>query len=160
MTPAFGFSAGDFVSAIGMSYAEESWSTADASKTGLIKKVCKALKASGGASTEYQHTVVELENLIVTLSHLEALQPNEDNVHHVNAIRAMAMACKLPLQDFLAKISRYETSLSPFAARASLGSAGRKAQWALYLAEETEKLRAWVAAKHISINLLLAMQTS
>ncbi|KAL8747168.1 MAG: hypothetical protein Q9190_000932 [Brigantiaea leucoxantha] len=160
MTPAFGFSAGDFVSAIGRSYAEESWSAADASKKGLIKKVCKALKAAGGASTEYQHAIVELENLIITLSHLEALQPNEDNIHHVNAIRAMAMACKLPLQDFLAKISRYETSLSPFAARASLGSARRKAQWALSLAEETEKLRAWVAAKHISINLLLAMQTS
>ena len=118
------------------------------------------MKATGGASTEYQHAIVELENLIVTLSHLEALPPDKDNIQHVNAFRAMAMACKLPLLDFLAKISRYETSLSPFASRTSLGSAVRKAQFAVSLAEETEKLRAWVAAKHISINLLLAMQTS
>ena len=54
---------------------------------------------------------MELEYLATTLSHLEALQPNEDRIQHVNAIRAMAMAYKLPLEEFTKKMTRYESSL-------------------------------------------------
>ncbi len=104
--------------------------------------------------------MVELENLATTLSDLEALQPNEDNIQHVNAIRAMAMACRLPLQDFMVKLSRYESSLGSFASRKSLQHIGKMARWSITFAEEVEKLRALVAAKHVSINLLLGMQNS
>ena len=126
----------------------------------MINKVRKSLRDAGGASSEYQSAVIELENLATTLSDLEALEPNEDNVQHVNAIRAMAMACRMPLQEFLKKISRYESSLGPFAKRMSLHTSGQKAKWSIALAEDVEKLRALVAAKHVSINLLLGMQTA
>jgi hypothetical protein len=132
----------------------------DLSGAGLIKKVSKALKHTGGAAADYQNVIVELEALKNVLRHLETLEPTEDNIRHVNAIRGMALACQLPLRDFMVKIEKYEASLGPWSERTSFGSAGRKAKWAVSFTEEVEKLRALVAAKHISINLLLATQSS
>ncbi len=128
--------------------------------TDLVNKVRKSLKDAGGAASEYQSAVIELENLATTLSHLEALQPNVDNIQHVNAIRAMSMACKLPLEEFLKKMTRYESSLGPLARQKSLHTICQKTKWSVTFAEDVEKLRALVAAKHVSINILLGLQTS
>lgn len=127
---------------------------------GLVKKVSKALKETGGATTEYQLVVVELKGLKNILRHLETLKPTEDNVTHINAIRGMALACQLPLRDFMAKLEKYESTLGPFADKRSLRVMVRKSKWAVVFAEEVERLRAMVAAKNISLNLLLAMNTS
>ncbi|KAL9117662.1 MAG: hypothetical protein Q9187_005799 [Circinaria calcarea] len=139
MTPAFGFSVGDFISAIN-----------------LIRKISKALKEAGGASAEYQDAVIELKGLKHALQHLETLECTEDNISHVNAIRGMALACQLPLRDFMKKLERYESSLGPWTDRTAFRNAGRKARWAVSFGQEVEKLRALVAAKLININLLLA----
>ncbi|KAF6220078.1 hypothetical protein HO133_003209 [Letharia lupina] len=103
MTPAFGFSVGDFISAIG-----------------LVKRVTKALKETGGAPTDYQLVVIELKGLKSILRHLETLKPTEDNVTHINAIRGMAVACQLPLRDFMLKLEKYESTLRPYADKRSL----------------------------------------
>ena len=58
------------------------------------------------------------------------------------------------------KIESYEPSLGPFAPSNSIRGAGRKAKWAVGIAAEVNKLRSVVAAKVLSINLLLATQTS
>ena len=126
----------------------------------LVRKVAKALKETGGASSEYQAAVVELKGLKHALQHLQALEPTEDNLSHVNAIRGMALACQLPLRDFLTRLEKYESSLGPWADRTTYRGAGRKARWAVEFAAEVEKLRALVAAKQISINLLLATHAS
>jgi hypothetical protein len=126
----------------------------------LVRKVCISLRHVGGASTDYQYAIIELQGLENALQQLEALEPTGDNFRHVNAIRAMALACQLPLHDFMKKLERYESALGPFSKRTSFGVAGRKAQWAISFTEEVEKLRAVVAAKQISINLLLATHTS
>ena len=139
MAPAFGFAVGDFVSTIA-----------------LIARVSKALKDTGGAASEYQQITIELESLQRILQHLERLQPHSSNTSHVNAVRATALACKVPLQNFLNSLERFETSLGPFAAK-SLRSGGRKIQYSLFLGEEISKLRAFVGAKVMSITLLLSM---
>ncbi|KAL8671359.1 MAG: hypothetical protein Q9168_004141 [Polycauliona sp. 1 TL-2023] len=143
MTPAFGFSVGDFINTIN-----------------LIRKISKALKETGGASSEYQDAVLELRGLKHALQHLEAIEPTEDNAGYVNAIRGMALACKIPLQEFMAKLDKYEASLGPWAHRSSVGGFGRKTKWALSFGKEVDNLRAIVAAKQISINLLLGAHTS
>ena len=130
------------------------------SPTELIRKISKALKEVGGASSEYQDVVIELKGLKHALQHLEALEPTEDNIGHVNAIRGMALACRLPLQDFMVKLEDYELSLGPWAERRSFRGARRKTQWAISFRQEVDKLRALVAAKQISINSLLAAQCS
>lgn len=125
-----------------------------------MRRIIQALKETGGASSEYQATVIELKGLEHALQHLQALEPTEDNLSHVNAIRCMALACQLPLREFLTKLEKYESSLGPWADRMNYRSAGRKARWALEFAAEVEKLRVLVAAKQISINLLLATHAS
>lgn len=125
-----------------------------------MRSISKALKETGGASTEYQLVIIELKSLENILRHLETLQPTEDNVTHINAIRGMALACQLPLRDFMVKLEKYESTLGPFADNKSLRAMARKSKWAVVFAQEVERLRAMIAAKNISLNLLLAMNTS
>ena len=130
-----------------------------------MKKVGKALKDVGGASTEYQHVIVELKGLESALQTLEALEPTEDDVSHINAIRGMALACQLPLRDFLGKLERYRATLGPpvfpnQANRLSFRGVHHKAKWAISLTEDVERLRALVAAKVVGINLLLVTHSS
>lgn len=127
---------------------------------GLVKRVTKALKETGGASAEYQLVVIELKGLKNILRHLERLEPTEDNVTHLNASRGMALACQLPLRDFMVKLEKYESTLGPFADKSSLRAMARKSKWAVVIAEEIERSRAMVAAKNIRLNLLLATNTS
>jgi uncharacterized protein YoxC len=94
------------------------------------------------------------------LIQLASLEPTDGEINHVNAIRGMALACQLPLREFLAKLEKYEASLGPFVVRRGLGVAGLKAKWALFMAEEVTKLRGVIQGKVISINLLLATHTS
>lgn len=118
------------------------------------------MKQTGGASPEYQDAVVELESLKHTLQRLEVLKPTKDNLGHVNVIRGMALACKIHLQEFMTKLETYEESLGAWAQRTSLNNLGPKTKWAVSFGKEVEKLRAVVAAKQISINLLLAIHCS
>ena len=125
-----------------------------------MKRVSKALKETGGASTEYQLVFIELKSLKIILRHLETLKPTGDNVSHINAIRGMALACQLPLRDFMVKLEKYESTLGPFADKRSYRGMAKKSKWAVMFTEEVERLRTTVAAKNISLNILLAMNTS
>src|SRR5437762_990911 len=123
MTPAFGFSVGDFISAIR-----------------VIQKICNSLQTAGGASTQYQRVMVELNGLSNVLHQLEKIEPTEDDAGQVNTLRAMVRACELQLSDFLSKLEKYKASLTPFSTSSTLKAAGRKAQWALEMESETEKI--------------------
>ena len=126
----------------------------------LVQKISNALKRVGGASTEYQDAVIELQGLEQALQNLESLQPTEDNIRHVNAIRAVALACQLPLREFQAKLERYEASLGPWTRQSKLRSVGRKTKWGVSFTQEVEKIRALVASKLININMMLATHAS
>ena len=142
MTPAFGFSVGDFVSAIQ-----------------LIRKICKALQTVGGASTHYQRVLIELNGLSNVLLELERIEPTEDDAGQINTLRAMLHACQLLLHDFLAKLEKYQESLTPFSRSSTLQAAGRKTQWAVKMERETEKVRACVVANVVYINAFLQGHT-
>ncbi|CAG8954558.1 hypothetical protein HYFRA_00004475 [Hymenoscyphus fraxineus] len=119
MVPAFGFSVGDFIQLVD-----------------LCTRISKALRNTAFvASSEFQHVMLELGALQKILSQLAALTPNEHNIHHVNAIRGMALACQVPLQEFLVKIEHYENPLGLWA-RTSLNVAAKKAKWAVFVAED------------------------
>jgi hypothetical protein len=126
----------------------------------LIKEVSGALKEAGGASCEYQHVMVELEALQRALDHVSGLSPSATNINHVNAIRGVALSCRLPLQQFLQRIGKYEPSLGSFAPKRRLHGASDKAKWALHMSDEVNKFRASITAKVMSINVLLATNTS
>ncbi len=102
--------------------------------------------------------MLELNALQSILLVLERLEPTHENAGHVNAIRGMALACQLPLREFIVKLDKYEKSLGPFSTQRSFLAAGRKSQWTLYMHPEVEKLRTCVSAKVITINLVLQTQ--
>jgi hypothetical protein len=109
-----------------------------------VPDVSKALRKVGGASSQYQHVLIELHGLYNVLQVLERLEPSEDNASHVNAIRGMARAYQLPLRDFLTKLEKYETPLSPFSPTYSFRAAGRKTQGASLWTEKWKSSeRAW-----------------
>ena len=147
MTPAFGFSVGDFINAIQ-----------------LIHKITRALNKTGGASLEYQYAILDLNNLSNVLGLLQKLEPSTtEDTNHVNAIRGMALACQFPLRDFLTKMEEYDRALDLFVDRTTLRTASKKVKWAVKMEDEVQKFRTVVAGKISSINLLLqiyAVKTS
>ncbi|KAF2638733.1 alfa-L-rhamnosidase [Massarina eburnea CBS 473.64] len=113
------------------------------------------------AEHKEKERVLELRALQTTLEHLLSLEPTSASISHINAIRGVALACQIPLREFLDRIGKFEKSLGPFARSkwTDLSAGGRKAQWTMFIGDEVTKLRAIVAAKVLSINLLLGLYT-
>jgi hypothetical protein len=122
--------------------------------------VIEALKSTSGAEENHQHAIIKLESLDRVLKAIATLRLSESNLNHVNAIRAMALACQLPLRQFLERFQKYKSSLGSFAMRRSLPSMVSKLKWAFIMAEQVKGLRAVVASKDICINLMLNLHTS
>ena len=141
--PAFGFSAGDFISTLG-----------------LINTVRKALKNSGGSQDELQAVLQDLHQLetILTLLH-EGDWGKGSDLSHVNAVRGLALTCKEPLRQFLEKLTMAHDTMSN--ARDNLKglfqSNAKKGQWAIFLREDVDHFRQVILAKLIAINTLLSM---
>ena len=85
------------------------------------------------------------------MQYLEALEPMNTNVSHDNGVRAMALACRVPLQQFLDNLEKYDKTLH---------AGYRRAKYAVLMGKEVEILHASIAAKVISIHLMLATQSS
>ena len=73
-----------------------------------------------------------------------------DNAGQVNAVRGMTLARRIPLQDRMATLETFETSLGPWGYTDAFANLGRKTRWAVSLREEVKKLRALVAANKIA----------
>ena len=107
--PSFGFSAGDFVAAIE-----------------LTIKIGKAIRETGGATTEYRLVSQDLQLLRQVLEITQALQLHGANAGHVNAIRRMGLTC---LREFAEKLdNRYSSALSVGSAKNAFSRCGKKAQ--------------------------------
>ncbi|KAF2821056.1 tannase-domain-containing protein [Ophiobolus disseminans] len=127
---------------------------------GCARKVVIALRDACGAISEYQQVIMEIEGLQDALTRLAALEPAENNIDHVNAIRGMALACTLPLQDFLLKMKRFKDAMSPFTTTKTMRSSRKKVQYAVSMSDEVKTIRAMISEKVISINLILATHAS
>ena len=137
----FGFGVGDFIAVLK-----------------LIARVAKALKESGGAASEYQDVVQELECLQTLLTHLGTVR-FQDVASKKPAVRLTILisACQRPLEGFLERIARFYDSLDATSQRGLFHKAPRKAQWGAFMGEEIPKLRAIVAAKVMQIQLVLQL---
>lgn len=122
-------------------------------------KICKALRAAGGAAPYYQQVILELESLHRCLRYLQAPEPNEYNIRRVNALRGMALSVRIPLEEFLDNLQQHEASIGAFAPT-RLHEATKKAKWAVTVTKEVNKFRAIIVAKIVSINLLVGILSS
>ena len=137
----FGFGVGDFIAVIK-----------------LITRVAHALKDSGGAASEYQAVVQELEYLQTILAHLGTVR-FRDVTSTKPAVRLTLLisACQRPLEEFLERIAHFNDSLNANSQRGFLHKTPRKAQWGAFMGEEIPKLRAVVAAKVMQVQLVLQL---
>lgn len=140
MVPAFGFSVGDFVSAID-----------------LTIKIGRALRETGGASTECRMVIQDLQNHQQILELLKEFKPAGGSLSHVNAIKGVALTCLVPLREFAEKIDRNYGSIATASSSSDqfFRRGGKKAKWAIFATEEVAKFRTILAAKVASIGLLL-----
>jgi hypothetical protein len=141
MSVGFGFSAGDFIAAVG-----------------LLANVTNALKDAGGASAEYRSLVLELKSLEHVVKQLHDRQGAEsvfpaDITQHTNVTLDT-------LSSFLRTISKFDAKLGEHAASGWHHGAGRKAQWAVVYAKEVEKLRVRLGTQLAKLNMLLQLYMS
>ena len=70
----------------------------------------------------------------------------------------MVLTCLIPLREFAEKLdNRYSSALSVGSAKNALSRSGKKAQWAVSVAGEVLKFRAIIAAKVVTISILLGV---
>jgi hypothetical protein len=154
MAVPFGFSAGDFVSGLG-----------------LLKKAVEALRDTDGASAQFQSTILELESIAAVIHKLQLFQATDAVPHIVEKIRFFAHLCDLPLQALLAKLkklepelgnqTRFNTGNANTSARGLLIKYGkrptRQVQWAIQLKKHVSELKVAVGPQLEAIMILLQL---
>ncbi|KAF5636747.1 uncharacterized protein FTJAE_5943 [Fusarium tjaetaba] len=143
--PAFGFSAGDFVSAVN-----------------LIVDITKALKNTGGAAEDYLQVLADLNLLKDVLSHLQQQQTGTTRQRSSNPFaehaRKQADLTLSTLANFLDLISKFDASLGPQRSPAWYRGVGRKAQWALVYSKHVDDLRSRIGTQIQTLNLVTQLQ--
>lgn len=142
-SPAFGFSFGDFVLAIS-----------------LIHKTYHCLQDAGGSQSEYAETVTELQHLELLLQELRDGVWSKDgaDVGYINAVKVVALTCRVPLNEFLKKMERYKClGGEKEGEEGGLRRGVLKVRWAFGMREEVERFRAVIVGKTARIGLLLQM---
>jgi hypothetical protein len=115
---------------------------------------------NGDAAPEYQSLLLELEALSRALHQLEALKPAKHELIQLDAIRATARTCQRPLEDFLAKISKFESLLGTFSVTNNrIKGFPRRMQFSMVYREDVKQLRSILGSHVATINLLLMTQT-
>ena len=111
------------------------------------------------ANPEYQSLLIELEALDRALRKLQTLKPAKHELFQLTSIRATALACQRPLQDFLDRVSKFESSLGTFnTANNKWRGLPRRMQFRIMFKEDVKKLRSALASHVTTINLLLMTQ--
>jgi hypothetical protein len=134
----FGFSVGDFLT-VGQ----------------LICDITKSLRDTGGAKSEYQELIRELETLKKALEHIDTLQLGCEPRATLDSIKYAALSCRQPLEGFLNKIRKYGRSLDIRSKRNIIKSAPDKLKWTFGHKEEIKKLQNYLSLHVGVINMLL-----
>ncbi|SPN99173.1 uncharacterized protein DNG_02208 [Cephalotrichum gorgonifer] len=133
----FGFSVGDFI-AVGK----------------LIADISSCLKDVGGSKTEYQDLIRELDCLQKGLAHLDKFQPSSSTI--ADSIKYSALSCRRPLEEFLGKLKRYDSSLGDRATGRSWKAPVDKVRFMLGHSEDVRKLQSYLSVHVGTLNILLA----
>lgn len=126
----------------------------------LLRKIIIALKDAGGASEEYREEIAFLQNLAVTLSHLDALQlaPLERDI--LLNLQEHCKQLREPLLLFLKDIQhQFQKPLGQKQSLANAIATCRKVQWALSVSKRVRGPRQKISGSIDAIQLCLSHQT-
>lgn len=135
----FGFSVGDFL-AVGR----------------LVADITKSLSEADGSKSGYQELLRELESLDHALKHLDNLQSRSPS-SHLESIKYAALSCRRPLEQFLAKIQKYDKALGVRISENAIKRTVDKLRWAFGEKDEIKKLQSYLNVHIGTINILLAV---
>jgi hypothetical protein len=135
----FGFSVGDFV-AVGK----------------LIVEIISSLQTIGGAKSEYQELIREFESLNAALRHLDRLDHGATHSQIIGSIKYTALSCRVPLEDFLTKIKKYDRSLGLWSQSSRIKTVPDKVRWSFGRNDEIRRLQTYLNVHIGTINILLA----
>jgi hypothetical protein len=143
--PGFGFSAGDFISAVK-----------------LIIDISNALKETGGAAENYLEVLTELNLLKDILSELQKEQDKpaaeQSKNPFVKHAKTQAKLTLTMLANFLALISKFDAGLGHRRSSSWYRGIGRKGQWALVYAKQVDDLRLRIGTQLQALLLLAQLQ--
>ncbi|KAH7399797.1 hypothetical protein BKA64DRAFT_707484 [Cadophora sp. MPI-SDFR-AT-0126] len=135
------------------------WSAGDCfAALNLIVKVLSSLKELGGSRSEFQELLRELRGLKVALEHVDNLHarriaPSSKLIE----LKSIALACQIPLEQFILKVNKYDKSLGshPASHGRIIQNTTRKIQW-LGMKDDVNKLQHYLNTHIGTINILLA----
>lgn len=125
-----------------------------------MKDVGGALKEQGGASSDYQQTIRELESIYTILDQLQSTSIMMANPVILNAIKGQAHSLQTILSHFLDQISKYGGPLGCAAPKGFHRGPTSKAKWALLVSKEAAKMKETVTAQSTKLTLLFEMLTT
>jgi hypothetical protein len=135
----FGFSVGDFV-AVGK----------------LICEITSSLQTIGGAKSEYQELIREFDSLLTALRSLDQLENKTSTPNKLlDSIKCAALSCRYPLEDFLAKVKKYEASLGQWRLSHTGKSVTDKLRWTFGEKDDIRRLKTYLHVHIGTINMLL-----
>ena len=89
---------------------------------------------------------------------MDKLKGRGDQAIAIEQIKCVALSCRVPLEEFLAKVQKYEKSLGLGKSVGKIKDAGRKVQYAFKKKDEANALRSKLGILIGTINMLLAWQ--
>jgi hypothetical protein len=134
----FGFSVGDFLAL-----------------ATLIAEITNSLRDTGGARSDYQELIRELEGLDRALRHIDVLQSNGASQKNLDSIKYAALSCRQPLEEFLGQIRAYELSLGIRHDANVLKSTAHKLSWSFGKKDRVRRLQSYLSVHVGTINMLL-----
>jgi hypothetical protein len=138
MSVGFGFSAGDFISALE-----------------LVGTVYNALRDSGTSSTEYRVLIAQLYTLEKALLRVKALELDESQHAERVALLQAASQCQRTIDAFWEKIKKYQPSLRTGGSGSRVRDGWMKIKWALCQKEDLIRFKADLIGHTGSIEMLL-----
>ncbi len=139
----FGFSVGDFLTA-----------------GRLISDIIASLRTA--SVSEYRELLLELHGLQRALYEIEHLKCSPGQEAAINGIKVAALMCQYALDDFSAKLKKFERlGFTGGKTRSNLETMKiwtRKLQWGFCMKEEVEKLRTYIVVHVGSLNMRLITQ--
>jgi hypothetical protein len=138
-TPAFGFSAGDFIAGIK-----------------LVKDLIDSLDEAAGAGPSFRQLAAELRSLERALTEVKNLRVHQSQAAQKVALEQAASQCKDCIDAFLCENTKFSNALGALATKSKWRTNLRKFQWAVCKPDVVSKFRAEIAGHVLIVNTLMA----
>jgi len=126
----------------------------------LCKDIAVALKDTGGAATEYQNTLRELQRGAAIFLEAQNVKDDGRNTGQVLATRSLAGSASKTLADGLKSITRFDGKLGVAAPQGARHGMVSKIRWTTSMGKELTKLRQSLDVQVQSLTLLIQLHNT